>query len=574
MMSLIVIAVSAAFLYSASVVLGLGGDVFFWELATLIDIMLLGHWLEIRSVRGASQALEELTRLLPDKAHVLDAADKIRDVPLADVRPGDQVLVRPGEKVPTDGQVLEGVSALNEALLTGEAMPVEKREGDTVLGGSLNGEGSLKILVQKTGTGTYLHQVMDLVRKAQTSKSRSQSLADRAAFVLTLVALAAGAVTLASWLIVGETFAFALGRAITVMVITCPHALGLAIPLVVAVSTSLAARSGLLIRDRTAFERSRRVTALVFDKTGTLTEGHFRVARVWTFGHHTEDDILSWAASMERHSEHPIAKGIIRSAEERGLNLRLIQDFSSTPGKGVEAKIDGRRLSVVSPESLKAHGIGIPLNENLDEPLTVVYLLEEGQPIGAVGLADALRPESREAVRRLQSLGIKAIMMTGDNERVARWVAEELGIDDYYAGAIPQQKTRLVQELQRRGLVVGVVGDGVNDAPALVQADVGIAIGAGTDVAVESADIVLVKNNPADVLDLFSLARSTWRKMVQNLVWATGYNLLAIPLAAGVAVRAGIVLSPTLGAALMSASTLIVAINARLLKSPQLAAPT
>ena len=375
MMTLIAVAISAAFLYSAAVVFGVKGDIFFWELATLVDIMLLGHWLEMRSVMGASRALEELARLMPDEAHVLDESGGVRDVPLAELQPGDRVLVRPGEKVPIDGEVIKGASSLNEAMLTGESTPVEKREGDAVVGGSINGEGSLEVAVEKTGADTYLAQVIDLVHQAQESKSRSQNLADRAAFVLTLVALSVGAATLVVWLVLGETFEFSLGRSITVMVITCPHALGLAIPLVVAVSTALGAKRGLLIRDRTAFERSRMVNAVVFDKTGTLTEGRFGVGEVWSFAGHNEDEILALAASVERNSEHPIAQGVVRSAEERELDLLPADGFSSIPGKGVEATVDGRRLSVVSPGYLEEEGIDAPSIDKADRPLTVVFLL-------------------------------------------------------------------------------------------------------------------------------------------------------------------------------------------------------
>ncbi len=566
MMTLIAVAISAAFLYSMAVVFGVQGEIFFWELATLVDIMLLGHWLEMRSVMGASRALEELARLMPDEAHLLDVGGGTHDVPLAELEPGDRVLVKPGEKVPIDGQVVKGSSSLNVAMLTGESTPIEKREGDTVIGGSINGEGSLEVAVEKTGADTYLAQVIDLVQQAQESKSRSQGLADRAAFVLTLVALSVGAVTLIVWLILGESFEFSLGRSITVMVITCPHALGLAIPLVVAVSTALGAKSGLLIRDRSAFERSRSVNAVVFDKTGTLTEGRFGVSKVWAFGDQGEDEILTLAASLESRSEHPIAQGIVRSAKERELGLLSVDDFSSIPGKGVEATVQSRRLGVVSPGYLAERNIEAPYLDKGGRPLTVVYLLEGDRPLGALGLADVIRAESLETVLGLQALGIKAIMLTGDNEEVARWVADELGLDEHYAGVLPQHKAERVKELQQKGLLVGMVGDGVNDAPALVQADVGVAIGAGTDVAIESADIVLVKNDPRNVLDLFSLARATWRKMVQNLAWATGYNVVAIPLAAGVAAGVGIVLSPAVGAALMSASTIIVAINARLLR--------
>lgn len=566
MMTLIAVAISAAFLYSAAVVFGVQGEILFWELATLVDIMLLGHWLEMRSVMGASRALEELARLMPDEAHVLDEDGNVRNVPPAELQPGDRVLVRPGEKVPVDGEIVKGAGSLNEAMLTGESTPVDKREGDSVIGGSINAEGSLEVIVQKTGADTYLAQVIDVVRQAQESRSRGQNLADRAAFALTLVALTVGVVTLAAWLVLGRTFEFSLGRSITVMVIACPHALGLAIPLVVAVSTSLGAKRGLLIRDRAAFERSRKVNAVVFDKTGTLTEGRFGVAEVWSFAGHDEEDILVLAASVERHSEHPIAQGIVRSAEGRKLDLLPVDGFSAIPGKGVVATVDRRRLSVVSPGYLREEGIEPPSIDKKDRPLTVVYLLDGGRPIGAVGLADEVRAESKEVVKRLRDLGVRTIMITGDNEDVARWVADELRLDEFHAGVFPRHKAERVKDMQRKGLVVGMVGDGVNDAPALVQADVGVAIGAGTDVAIESADIILVKNDLRNVLDLFFLARSTWRKMVQNLGWATGYNVVAIPLAAGVAAGAGVVLSPAVGAALMSAGTIIVAINARLLR--------
>jgi len=566
MMTLIAVAISAAFLYSAAVVIGVRGTDFFWELATLVDVMLLGHWLEMRSVMGASRALEELARLMPDEAHRLDEHGNLHDVPLAELQMGDRVLVRPGEKVPIDGEVVRGSSAINEAMLTGESTPVEKSEGDRAIGGSVNGEGSLEVVVEKTGDETYLAQVIGLVRQAQESKSRGQDLADRAAFVLTIVALSIGAITLAVWLLLGEGFQFALGRGITVMVITCPHALGLAIPLVVAVSTSLGARSGLLIRDRTAFERSRSVTAVVFDKTGTLTEGRFGVSEVWSLTGMDKDQLLSLAAALESRSQHPIAQGIVRSAEERGLKPTAVDDFVSIPGKGAEATVEGRRIKVVSPGYLEERQIPLSTIDASDRPLTVVYVLEGDELVGAIGLADVVRDESREAVEGLHSMGVKAVMMTGDNDRVAKWVASELGLDEYFAEVLPEHKAHHVKELQDQGLVVAMVGDGVNDAPALVQADVGIAIGAGTDVAIESADIVLVKNDPRNALDLFALSRATWRKMVQNLGWATGYNVVAVPLAAGVAAGAGIVLDPAVGAALMSASTIIVAVNARLLR--------
>ena len=571
MMTLIAVAITAAFGYSAVVVLGLEGQVFFWELATLIDIMLLGHWIEMRSVMGASRALQELARLMPDEAHRVRADGSTEDVPVADLKNGDRILVKPGEKLPADGVIVDGRSAVNEAMLTGESTPVEKTEGDEVIGGAVNGDGALEIEIRRTGDETYLSQVIRMVEEAQASKSRSQDLANRAALWLTVIALSVGAVTLAAWLLLGRQFEFALERTITVMVITCPHALGLAVPLVVAVSTAIGARRGLLIRDRAAFERSRRLDAVVFDKTGTLTEGRFGVAGVAALGDLSEDQVLTLAAAVERHSEHPIAQGILRGAEERGLDLPGVDDFQAIPGKGARGRVEGRELLVVSPGYLRESGIEIDeqaVRDLAGRGRTVVYLLEHERPIGAVALADVIRDESRDAIARLHELGIQAVMLTGDNEQTARWVAEELGLDEYFAEVLPDEKAERIKQLQSRGLMVGMVGDGVNDAPALAQADIGIAIGAGTDVAIESADIVLVKNDPRNVTDMLALAQATWRKMVQNLVWATGYNVFAIPLAAGVLAGEGVVLSPAVGAMLMSASTVIVAINARLLRLP------
>jgi len=571
MMTLIAVAITAAFGYSAVVVLGLEGQVFFWELATLIDIMLLGHWIEMRSVMGASRALQELARLMPDEAHRVRADGSTEDVPVADLKNGDRILVKPGEKLPADGVIVDGRSAVNEAMLTGESTPVEKTEGDEVIGGAVNGDGALEIEIRRTGDETYLSQVIRMVEEAQASKSRSQDLANRAALWLTVIALSVGAVTLAAWLLLGRQFEFALERTITVMVITCPHALGLAVPLVVAVSTAIGARRGLLIRDRAAFERSRRLDAVVFDKTGTLTEGRFGVAGVAALDDLSEERVLTLAAAVERHSEHPIAQGILRGAEERGLDLPGVDDFQAIPGKGARGRVEGRELLVVSPGYLRESGIEIDeqaVRDLAGRGRTVVYLLEHERPIGAVALADVIRDESRDAIARLHELGIQAVMLTGDNEQTARWVAEELGLDEYFAEVLPDEKAERIKQLQSRGLMVGMVGDGVNDAPALAQADIGIAIGAGTDVAIESADIVLVKNDPRNVTDMLALAQATWRKMVQNLVWATGYNVFAIPLAAGVLAGEGVVLSPAVGAMLMSASTVIVAINARLLRLP------
>jgi len=575
MMTLVALAISVAYVYSALVVLGLPGSVFFWETATLIDIMLLGHWIEMRSVLGASRALEELVQLLPADAHRLRADGTTEDVPLAEIQPGDRLLVKPGERIPTDGTVLAGTTSVNQALLTGESAPVEKGEGDAVIGGSVNGEAAITIAVRKTGAETYLAQVIELVRRAQGARSRTQDLANRAALWLTLIAIGGGAVTLAAWLAAGRETAFAVERMVTVMVIACPHALGLAVPLVVAVSTSLSARSGLLIRDRTAFERARRLDAIVFDKTGTLTEGRFGVTDVVALDGGGDDEVLRLAASLESRSEHPIAAGIVRAAGERGLRHPAPDGFRAIPGKGAEARVDGVMVRVVSPGHLAEQGIAVRdarIARLAEQGKTVVYVLRDGAVTGAIALADVIRAESREALTRLKASGLKIMMLTGDATPVARWVAGELGLDEYFAEVLPDQKAGKIREVQARGLTVAMVGDGVNDAPALTVADVGIAIGAGTDVAVESADIVLVRSDPRDVAAIVELARATYRKMVQNLWWATGYNAVALPLAAGVLAGAGILLSPALGAVLMSVSTVVVAINARLLGRWRMAA--
>jgi P-type Cu2+ transporter len=570
MMTLIGLAISVAWAYSTAVVFGLPGSGFYWELATLVDVMLLGHWVEMRSVLGASRALEELVALMPSTAHRVGEGDVVEDVPVEELEPGDRVLVKPGEKLPVDGVVVRGRTTVNQAMLTGESRPVEKGEDDEVIGGSINGESAITVEVSKAGDASYLSQVVELVRSAQESRSRAQDLANRAALWLTFIALGAGAVTLAAWLAAGREFQFALERMVTVMVIACPHALGLAVPLVVAVSTSMGARRGLLIRDRTAFERARDIDAVIFDKTGTLTEGRFGVAAVEAFGDGEEDDVLRLAASLETHSEHPIAAGIVRGAEERGLELATPTDFEAIPGKGARAMVDGRGIAVVSPGYLQQEGIEVPdgaIDRLAEGGRTVVTVLEGESAIGAIALADVVRESSKEAIRALREMGIRPMMVTGDAEVVARAVAAELEMDpdDVFAEVLPAEKADAVKRVQARGLRVAMTGDGVNDAPALATADVGIAIGAGTDVAMESADIVLVESDPRDVGDLVGLSRATYRKMVQNLWWATGYNVVAIPLAAGALYWAGIVLSPAVGAGLMSASTVIVAINARLL---------
>jgi Cu2+-exporting ATPase len=567
MMTLISVAISAAYFYSSAVSFGLTGKLFFWELVTLIDIMLLGHWIEMRSVMGASKALEELAKLMPSEAHKLLPDGSTEDVPLNELKKGDRVLVRPGEKVPTDGKVVEGETSINEAMITGESAPVPKKPEAEVIGGSINGEGSITVVVQKVGKDSFLSQVIELVREAQESKSKTQDLANRAALWLTIISLSVGSITFIVWyLILGREFVFALERTITVMVITCPHALGLAIPLVVAVSTSLSAKNGLLIRNRASFEKGRNIEAIIFDKTGTLTEGRFGVTDVHLFGKELQrTELLKYAASVESHSEHPIARGIVESAD----GTYPVEKFRAIPGKGAEGKVNGREVKVVSPGYLRENKIDIQ-DERIDklsaQGKTVIYVLINGKPHAAIALADIIRPESKEAVSRLKEMGIRSMMLTGDNRKVAQWVAEEVGLDEYFAEVLPQEKSQKVKEVQARGITVAMTGDGVNDAPALAQADVGIAIGAGTDVAVETADIILVRSNPLDVAAILKLSRATYKKMIQNLIWATGYNAFAIPLAAGVLAGAGIILGPALGAVFMSLSTVIVAINARFLK--------
>jgi Cu2+-exporting ATPase len=567
MMTLIGLALSVAYFYSSAVVFGLEGKLFFWELVTLIDIMLLGHWIEMKSVMGASKALEKLAKLLPSEAHKLFPGGKTKDIPLSEIKKRDRVLVRPGEKIPTDGEVVEGESSVNEAMITGESTPVSKVRGEEVIGGSINGEGSLTIEVQKVGKESYLSQMVDLVRKAQASRSKTQNLADRAAFWLTIVALTTGAITFSVWFLgVQRDFTFALERAITVMVITCPHALGLAIPLVVAVTTTLSAKNGLLIRDRNSFEKARNVDAIIFDKTGTLTEGRFGVTDTVPLDDKSEEqEILKLAASVESHSEHPIARGIVEAAK----GTFKAEDFRSMKGEGVQAVVNGNEVMVVSPGYLKSGHYEIPedrMRELSEQGKTVVFVVVGDRLMGMIALGDIIRKESKEAIRILKSRGIQCMMLTGDNQAVARWVAEQVGLDEYFAEVLPKDKADKIREVQSRGLTVAMTGDGINDAPALAQADVGIAIGAGTDVAVETAGVILVRSNPLDVVGILQFSTATRKKMIQNLLWATGYNAFAIPLAAGVLAGIGIILSPAVGAILMSLSTVIVAINARIMK--------
>jgi P-type Cu2+ transporter len=572
MMTLIALAISVAFLFSLAVTLGYPGMPLWEELATLVTIMLLGHWIEMRSISQASGALRELARLLPNTAARI-TGDQIEEVPLSELRPADVVLVRPGARVPADGTVRRGESDVNESMITGESSPVAKREGDTVIAGTVNGSGALHVEVTGTGEHTTLASIMRLVEQAQSSRSRAQALADRAAFLLTLIAIGAGAATLITWLIVrpGDP-AFAIERLVTVLVIACPHALGLAIPLVIAISTTLGARGGLLVRDRRGLETARLVNAVVFDKTGTLTIGDQRVVDIATAGGLTADRALALAAAVERDSEHAVAHALAASATDRHLMVPTSSRFEYLPGRGVAGDVDGHRYAVGGPNLLTEQqaSVGAELRAVVDSAVrlgqAVVYLVEGKTALAAFVIADAVRPESAEAVRRLHQAGIEVALLTGDATAVAKRVAREIGIDTVFAQVLPEQKAARVQQLQSGGKRVAMVGDGVNDAPALATADVGVAIGAGTDVAVEAGDIVLVRNDPRDVPRIIALSKASYRKMMQNLWWAAGYNIVAIPAAAGVFAHWGIVLSPAVGAILMSASTVIVAVNAQLLR--------
>lgn len=574
MMTLIALAISVAFVYSLAVTLGLPGMPFYWELATLIVVMLLGHWLEMLSIQSASRALEHLAALVPPIAHrVVDG--RIEDVPVAQLQENDLFLVRPGEQIPADGVVIEGASSVNEAFLTGESRPVPKSVGDEVIAGAVNGEGALTVRVTRTGERTTLSQMMRLVQEAQASRSRFQALADRAASWLTLIALAGGTLTLGAWLLSQQDPTFAVERAVTVLVIACPHALGLAIPLVIVNATSLAASNGILVRNREAFERARDIRIVAFDKTGTLTEGRFGVRAVYSAALAGEQ-ALALAAALESLSEHPLAQAIVEEAHKRGVHGRSATEFRAVPGRGVEGRLDGRLYRVGRPEWIAELGLRFDetLQRGLDEAEargeSVIALMDEEQALALFALADRVRESARQAVRQLQEIGLAVVLVTGDAEAVARTVAAELGIQRYYARVLPAEKAQIVRTLKAER-PVAFVGDGINDAPALLEADLGIAIGAGTNVAIESADLVLVENDPLDVVRALRLAKATYSKMLQNLFWATGYNAVALPLAAGVAYAWGILLSPALGALFMSLSTVIVAINAMLLRRLRLA---
>ena len=577
MMTLISLAILVAFVFSWVVELGLlEAEPLWWELATLVTIMLLGHWIEMRSISQAQGALQELAKLLPDTAQRIGENGTEEEVPVTELRRGDLVLVRPGESVPVDGLVRKGESALNEAMITGESRPVKKGEGDEVIAGTINGEGSLRVEATGTGDETTLSGIMRLVTDAQQSKSRAQHLADRAAQLLTGVAVSAGLVTLVVWQLIGAPIDFSIVRTVTVLVIACPHALGLAVPLVVAISTTLGARNGLLVRDRRGLEEARNLDVVVFDKTGTLTLGEFRVVDLALAGGMSEEEALWIAGGVETESEHPIARGIVKTAEDRGLEVPTAAGFRAITGKGVAATVDGAEYHMGGPALLEAEDASVPpaLREAADRASdrgqAAIYLIRDGEALAVFAVADAIRDESRQAIHALHERGIEVAMLTGDAQAVADTVAAELGIDTVFAQVLPEDKASKVRELQQQGKRVAMVGDGVNDAPALATADIGIAIGAGTDVAVEAGHIVLVRSDPRDIPRIISLSGATYRKMVQNLWWAAGYNILAIPLAAGVLAAWGILLTPAVGAVLMSASTVIVAINAQLLKRAEL----
>lgn len=576
MMTLISLAITVAFAYSLFAMFINPMGSFFWEMATLIDIMLLGHWLEMRSVRQASGALNELAKLMPDTADHILPNGEIHTMPVSSLKKGDLVLVRPGASVPADGEVVEGQSNVNQAMITGESKPVAKAPGDPVIAGTINGDGSLRLRVTATGSETALAGIMRLVDEAQKSKSNTQILADKAAGWLFYVALAVAVLTAIGWTLATGFNLEVLERVVTVLVIACPHALGLAIPLVVAISTSLGAKNGILVRDRLALEEARTINTVIFDKTGTLTEGQFGVVGIAVTEGWDENRALALTTALEGDSEHPIAQSIRRSTKERRLELPQISDFEAIKGRGIKARWESRDVYVGGPRLLEMLNATLPSglsqfsHERGNKGQTVVYLVADKQPVAAFALADVIRPESRQAIDRLHELGIEVAMLTGDSQPVAQAVAEELGIKTYFAEVLPEHKDQKVAELQRQGKKVAMVGDGVNDAPALTRADVGIAIGSGTDVAIESAGIILVQSNPLDVVKIFELSRASYQKMIQNLLWATGYNIVALPLAAGVLAWAGIVLSPAVGAVLMSISTIVVAINAQLLRGVKL----
>lgn len=564
MMTLIGFAISVAFIYSSATVFGLEGSDFFWELATLILIMLLGHWIEMKSVAGASKELEMLVKLMPSEAHLVKG-DTTEDVKTDSLQPGDVILIKPGEKIAADGVIKDGSSHINESMLTGESKPVSKGKGDKVIAGSINGNGAIKVEVSHGTKDSYLSQVIKLVSDAQKSKSKTQLMADTAAKWLTIIAIVSGITTFLAWYLSGHDLAYSMERMVTVIIICCPHALGLAVPLVVARSTTISAKNGLLIKNRTAFENSRKVTTVVFDKTGTLTIGEFKVVRFKAYSDsYSDHEVLALAAAIEGSSEHPIAVGIVNKSKEKGLSIPKVEDVEAITGKGISAKYDGKEVHIVSPGYLKENNIKIP--EQQDDATTQVYILVDNELVGAIALADEIREESYEAIDELKKESVKSMLLTGDNGKVAKAVADKLGMEDFIAEVLPHQKLEHIKALQSKGEFVAMTGDGINDAPALAQADIGIAIGSGSDIAAETAGIVLVNSNPKDVTGLIKFGKATYRKMIQNLVWATGYNVIAMPIAAGVLYSWGVILSPAVGAVLMTVSTVVVAINASLLK--------
>ena len=566
MMFLIGFAITVAYAYSVAIVFGLQGMDFFWELATLILIMLLGHWIEMKSVAGASRELELLVQLMPAEAHKV-TGDKVEEVKTATLQEGDIILIKPGEKVAADGIIADGESYLNESMLTGESKPVQKIKGDKVIAGAINGNGSIKVTVTHGAKDSYLAQVIKLVQDAQNSKSNTQLLADKAAKWLTVIAIVAGIATFLYWYLTGQSLAFAMERMVTVIVICCPHALGLAVPLVVAKSTVLAAKSGLLIKNRTAFENARKITTIVFDKTGTLTVGKFEVSKIVSLQKDlNENEIIRLASALEQKSEHPIATGILQKVKDLSISIPSTENFNAITGKGVEATVEGKKILVVSPGYLKENNIAVPDGFTANDTETIVFVIVDKVLAGYIALSDEIRLESAEAINTLKQNKIKSILLTGDNNKVAKSVSETLGMDSFIAEVLPHQKLEKIKELQSKGEFVAMTGDGVNDAPALAIADVGIAVGSGSDIAAETAGIVLVNSNPKDIVNLILFGKATYRKMIQNLIWATGYNVIALPLAAGVLYNQGILLSPAAGAALMTVSTVVVAINASMLK--------
>lgn len=566
MMFLIAFAITVAYIYSVAIVFGLQGMDFFWELTTLILIMLLGHWIEMKSVAGASKELELLVQLMPADAHMV-MPNMVHDVKTDTLKENDIILVKPGEKVAADGIILEGESYLNESMLTGESKPIQKLKGDKVIAGAINGNGSIKVTVSHAAKDSYLSQVIKLVDDAQKSKSQTQLLADTAAKWLTIIALVAGITTFFVWYLSGQTLAFAMERMVTVIVICCPHALGLAVPLVVAKSTALSAKNGLLIKNRTAFENARKITTIIFDKTGTLTIGKFQVSKIVSLQKElNENEIIRLASALEQKSEHPIATGILQKAKDLSIAIPATENFNAITGKGVEATIEGKKILVVSPRYLTENNLTVPDGFTANDTETVVFLIVNNQLAGYIALSDEIRPDSAEAIKTLKENNIKSILLTGDNSKVAKSVSDTLGMDSFMAEVLPHQKLEKIKELQVKGEFVAMTGDGVNDAPALAIADVGIAVGSGSDIAAETAGIILVNSNPKDIVSLVMFGKATYRKMIQNLIWATGYNVVALPLAAGVLYKQGILLSPAAGAVLMTISTVVVAINASMLK--------